>query len=384
MADIGTAAETTCKLSPTTTDPEQTLTTAKLCTTATIKSATHQSFGHTHTLQLADNSVTASGLPSSTKAKDSCPTQLGKSSPIDHNGTSTSTFKSVSHKQDVSILVRDSTAQKLNSFRFSSQRKRSSITENSSSPDPPKRMSLGNDNDVCMSVTKKKTVTPADDVLRSEASMEMFDSFEDSMHVDTSSNGMQDPISEQVQSGFTTLSSSLTTPTRSMYGSKPQRHLVTPTSSFSTPTKPPTHRTSIASIARAARQSSGKQSTPLHIHDPTSNISTTDRFPANNYQRALGDLRPSSDNATHRGHVSGDCTPLGRQSASDGSRGGEFSTPLNRHTPLGAGYSTPQPTPLVCTPSKEPDSCGVEILRTPVALVKRKFPGPAGLLPPLV
>lgn len=63
-----------------------------------------------------------------------------------------------------------------------------------------------------------------------------------------------------------------------------------------------------------------------------------------------------------------------------------IATPLNRHSSR-AGLTTPinkQPTPLICTPSAEPNSDVVDIVRTPVPLAQRKFPGPAGLLPPLV
>ena len=63
-----------------------------------------------------------------------------------------------------------------------------------------------------------------------------------------------------------------------------------------------------------------------------------------------------------------------------------IATPLNR-VPPSAGSITPltkQPAPLICTPSARPDFDTVDILRTPVPLAQRKFPGPAGLLPPMV
>ena len=45
--------------------------------------------------------------------------------------------------------------------------------------------------------------------------------------------------------------------------------------------------------------------------------------------------------------------------------------------------STPT-SALMCTPASTPGSSGIEILRTPVPVPQRKFPGPAGLLPRLV
>lgn len=54
------------------------------------------------------------------------------------------------------------------------------------------------------------------------------------------------------------------------------------------------------------------------------------------------------------------------------------STPQSKRLPSAA-------TALICTPTNEPGFTGeVGILRTPVLLPRRKFPGPAGLLPPLV
>lgn len=55
-----------------------------------------------------------------------------------------------------------------------------------------------------------------------------------------------------------------------------------------------------------------------------------------------------------------------------------YSTPQSRRMPSSAI------TALICTPTNEPGSTGVGIMRTPVPLPRRKFPGPAGLLPPLV
>ena len=85
-------------------------------------------------------------------------------------------------------------------------------------------------------------------------------------------------------------------------------------------------------------------------------------------------------------------TPISRQSAPSTS---QFATPTSRQSaPSTSQFATPisrqsapsirQAAPLICTPSAHPDSNTVEILRTPATLAQRKFPGPAGLLPPLV
>ena len=227
--------------------------------------------------------------------------------------------------------------------------------------------------------------------------------------------------SSKFQTGFTTPTSHFTTPNQSGPASKLQTRstssltaptksgqlqagLATPTSGFTTPTKPPAHRNSIASIVRTIQQSSSS-STPLSrqavsfdsSQQPVLGNTTPSRRSApenctplrrqslpGNSTPLCGQSAPGNSTPLCGQSAPGNSTPLCGQSTSVDPRGAGFSTPLNRRSaPPGDGYSTPQPTPLICTPGSGAGSA-VDIVRTPVPLAKRKFPGPAGLLPPLV
>lgn len=59
-------------------------------------------------------------------------------------------------------------------------------------------------------------------------------------------------------------------------------------------------------------------------------------------------------------------------------------SPSMYSTPKGKRLPSSTAAALICTPTNEPGSVGIGIIGTPVPLPRRRFPGPAGLLPPLV
>ncbi len=359
--------------------------------------------------------------------------------------------------------VKQSAAQKLDSFKFvkiSNSRKRNSSDDNEATPLHPKRKSLDNDDEAIASLLNREEVSASDGILMNrEASLGCLDSDMNTETTDIHRHNLTSEKAPLKQSGFST-PSNVATPAELRSSGSLQ-------ASFTTPTKPPSHRNSIASIVRTIRQSSNpassctslssqtastvsqqpvlgdstpsRKSTPLNYtplrgqsapghssttplgmqsapgHSSTTPLgrrsasghSTTTPLgrqsaPGHSTTTPLGrqsapghstttphgrQSTPGSSITTPLGRQSapGNFTPMGGQPAALNLRRAGFSTPLNRQSaPPGDGYSTPQPTPLVCTPSTDADSCGVDIVRTPVLLAKRKFPGPAGLLPPLV
>lgn len=213
--------------------------------------------------------------------------------------------------------------------------------------------------------------------------------------------------SAHIQSGFNT-------PTNSVCHHNTTR-VDTPTLELATSTEPSLHQSSIASVISTFRQSSS-----LLKSSSASDISNKNPVPMN-----ITPVRKSvPTNSIPLRRLATNATPLHQNSVSVDSGTGGFSTPFNRpcappvdtnpgdkystpqqtsrdkySTPQPTSrdkyltpqltsrdkYSTPQPTPLICTPSSGAGpSGGVDILSTPVVLAKRKFPGPAGLLPPLV
>lgn len=317
--------------------------------------------------------------------------------------------------------VKQSAAQKLDSFKFvkiSNSRKRNSSDDNEATPLHPKRKSLDNDDEAIASLLNREEVSASDGILMNrEASLGCLDSDMNTETTDIHRHNLTSEKAPLKQSGFST-PSNVATPAELRSSGSLQ-------ASFTTPTKPPSHRNSIASIVRTIRQSSNPASSCTSLSSQTASTvpqqpvlgdSTPSRKSTPlNYTPLRGQSAPGHSSTTPLGRQSAPghytTTPLGRQSTPGSSittplgrqsapgnftpMGGQpaalnlrragFSTPLNRQSaPPGDGYSTPQPTPLVCTPSTDADSCGVDIVRTPVLLAKRKFPGPAGLLPPLV
>lgn len=191
---------------------------------------------------------------------------------------------------------------------------------------------------------------------------------EDSMVVTPSWRSSPSDLAKPIRSVNRTLAnrtSDLTTPTRLGYDTSLSKHRFSASNQFqldqisSTPPNSFSNNVKAVTPRPQPTPSMGSTSTPYDRQRPCSST------PVN---------RPSSHSTVSSS------TPLSQKLAPS------IVTPLNRK-PSRAGFTTPlnkQPAPLICTPSAVPNSNIVDILRTPVPLAQRKFPGPAGLLPPIV
>ena len=162
---------------------------------------------------------------------------------------------------------------------------------------------------------------------------------------------------------------------------RPSTHSVQSVGQSSKVTNDPPSTSTNGGISRTDPHCASTQS-PMHVSTPTpSSLSTSVTTPVRRFCQPSNSpalLRTPTSGTGPVKHVAGSnvTTPI---TASSQSR---FSTPQRSKYTMRTPTRGRQATPLVCTPTGS--GMTTPISRSAAATIKRKFPGPAGLLPSLV